>query len=73
MKEHADYEVFCAEEAHVHYGDPFTKRDFIYYWLRGASGGGSPVMAFKKSAVQPQPAVVSGTNRLPCPLRRICI
>lgn len=30
MKEHADYEVFCAEEAHVNYDDPFTKRDFIY-------------------------------------------
>jgi len=39
MKEHADHEVFGAEQAHIHYGDPFTKRDFIYYWLRGASGG----------------------------------
>lgn len=39
MKEHADYKVFGAEQAHFHYGDPFTKRDFIYYWLRGASGG----------------------------------
>lgn len=39
MKEHADYEVFCAEQAHFHYGDPFTRRDVIYYWLRGTSGG----------------------------------
>jgi|GEM_PF-1379672 len=39
MKEHADYGVFCAEQAHVHYGDPFTRRDLIYYWLRGASEG----------------------------------
>jgi len=39
MKEHADYEVFCAEQAHFHYGNPFTRRDIIYYWLRGASGG----------------------------------
>lgn len=32
----------------------------------GSIGRGvSPVMAFKKSAVQPQPAVVSGTNRPP--------
>ncbi|WP_246871669.1 hypothetical protein [Pantoea ananatis] len=39
MKEHADYGVFCAEQAHFHYGDPFTRRDLIYYWLRGASEG----------------------------------
>jgi len=39
MKEHADYGVFCAEQAHFHYGDPFTRRDLIYFWLRGASEG----------------------------------
>jgi len=38
MKEHADYEVFCAEQAHFHYGEPFTRRDVIHYWLRGALG-----------------------------------
>jgi len=39
MKEHADYEVFCAEHAHSHYGKPFTVHDHIYYWLRGDTGG----------------------------------
>ncbi|RQN05205.1 hypothetical protein [Pantoea ananatis] len=31
----------------------------------GLLNDGQPVMAFKKSAVQSQPAVVSGTNRPP--------
>ncbi|MGG6107191.1 hypothetical protein [Pantoea allii] len=48
MKEHADYGVFCAEQAHFHYGDPFTRRDLIYYWLRGASGG---FMAYLQSKI----------------------
>ncbi|WP_288429346.1 hypothetical protein [uncultured Pantoea sp.] len=38
MKEHADYGVFCAKHAHSHYGEPFTIRDVIHYWLRGALG-----------------------------------
>jgi len=33
--EKAHYNVASAEEAHAHYGDPFTRFDICIYFLRG--------------------------------------
>lgn len=34
--EKACFNVACAEEAHAHYGDKFTRLDACYYFVRGA-------------------------------------
>lgn len=31
----AQYNVACAEEAHVHYGERFTRMDACWYYTRG--------------------------------------
>ncbi|EGF6448543.1 hypothetical protein ICZ76_003620 [Salmonella enterica subsp. enterica] len=29
------YNVACAQEAHAHYGDKFTRKDMCWYFIRG--------------------------------------